>query len=324
MCLFPRLIENPKYKANKKNGGHVPPLPLDNNGNVDERVKYVPVGCGKCMQCKKQKSNEWKIRLLEEIKVKKNGKFITFTFSSESIKELDKDIDKTLTGYDRDNEMITLAMRRFLERWRKDNKKSVRHWFVSELGHGKFEHIHLHGILFTDKEPEYIANKWKYGIVWNGDEHKGYVNGKTINYMVKYVSKLDKEHEYYNPKILCSKGIGRTYRDEYKYKDHAFNDDVTNDYYKLDNGFKIANPIYYRNMLYSEEERETLWRLKLDKNERFVMGIKCKNDEHYYQLLKEAQIKNSKLGFGSSDINWNKRMYENQKRNIIRRQRLKN
>lgn len=323
MCLYPKLIINPKYIANEKNGGNVPPFPLDQFGNVDERVKYVPVGCGKCMQCKNKKSNEWRIRLLEEININRNGKFITLTFSTESLKDLDKDIDNTLIGYDRDNEIATLAIRRFLERWRKDNKKSVRHWFITELGHGKYEHLHLHGILFTDKDPDYIRNKWTYGIVWNGDEHNGYVNARTINYMVKYVSKIDALHEYYNPKIFCSKGIGKGYINNYKYNDHFFNNDKTQDFYRLDNGHKISNPIYYRNMLYNEEQREILWRNKLDKNERFVMGIKCKDDEHYYKLLENAQFENISLGYGNSNINWNKKMYENQKRNLIRRRRLK-
>jgi hypothetical protein len=316
-------MENPKYRANKKNGGVIPPLPLDEFGKPDERVKYVPIGCGRCMQCKKQKANEWKIRLLEEIKVNKNGKFITLTFSTESIKELDKAIEGDLSGYDRDNEMVTIAMRRFLERWRKFEKKSVRHWFVTELGHGKFEHIHLHGILFTDKEPKYITDRWGYGIVWNGDEHNGYVNNKTVNYMVKYVNKLDKEHEYYNPKILCSKGIGKYYEKDDKYNDHKYKGKNTEDTYRLDNGRKIANPIYYRNMLYNENERERLWLDKLDKDERWVMNIKAVDDEHYYKLLKSAQYMNMKLGYGNNEINWNKRMYENQKRNIIRKQRLK-
>ena len=48
MCLYPRLIKNPKYKPNKKNGGQVPPI-------LDSRVLAVPIGCGKCLECKKQK-----------------------------------------------------------------------------------------------------------------------------------------------------------------------------------------------------------------------------------------------------------------------------
>ena len=61
MCLYPRLIMNKKYTANKKNGGVIPRL-------TDSRAAQVPVGCGKCMECKKQKAREWKVRLSEECK----------------------------------------------------------------------------------------------------------------------------------------------------------------------------------------------------------------------------------------------------------------
>ena len=61
MCLYPKLIYNKKYTANKKNGGKIPPV-------SDERTRYVPVGCGKCIECMKQKKREWQVRLLEEIK----------------------------------------------------------------------------------------------------------------------------------------------------------------------------------------------------------------------------------------------------------------
>ena len=80
MCLYPKLIKNRKYIANKKNGGNIPPV-------TDLRVLMVPVGCGKCIECKKQKSREWSIRLQEEIRHINNGKFVTLTFSEESLVE---------------------------------------------------------------------------------------------------------------------------------------------------------------------------------------------------------------------------------------------
>ena len=50
MCLYPKLIKNKKYMSNKKNGGVIPAV-------SDERTLFVPVGCGKCIECLKQKSN---------------------------------------------------------------------------------------------------------------------------------------------------------------------------------------------------------------------------------------------------------------------------
>ena len=89
MCLYPTLIKNRKYVANKKNGGIPPPVP-------DERVKWVAVGCQQCIECRGQKAREWQVRLEEDIKHNKNGKFITFTFSNEAILHLKETIDKKM------------------------------------------------------------------------------------------------------------------------------------------------------------------------------------------------------------------------------------
>ena len=117
------MIKNPKYLPNKKNKNNPPEI-------TDERVKWVPVGCGNCMECREQKKREWQIRMNEEIKHDRTGKFITLTFSNE---ELDKLIQET--GIQESNAVATIAVRRFLERWRKKYKKSVKHFLITELGH---------------------------------------------------------------------------------------------------------------------------------------------------------------------------------------------
>ena len=74
MCLFPRLIDNPKYKATKKNGGVIPPF-------HDKRVLKIPIGCNKCIECRKKKSRDWSVRLMEELQNNnKKGYFVTLTF----------------------------------------------------------------------------------------------------------------------------------------------------------------------------------------------------------------------------------------------------
>ena len=119
MCLYPTILKNRKYTITKKDGGDVPAM-------NDPRTKYVPVGCGKCMECRNQKANSWRVRLMEDLKVHKNAKFLTFTFSDEHLEELDKEQFDDLKGYERDNEILSLAVRRFTERWRKQFGKSVR------------------------------------------------------------------------------------------------------------------------------------------------------------------------------------------------------
>ena len=87
MCLYPKLIRNRKYIANKKNEGKIPNL-------KDKRTQYVPIGCGKCMECMKQKAREWQVRLQEEIRENKNGKFITLSYTDESLEKLEKEINR--------------------------------------------------------------------------------------------------------------------------------------------------------------------------------------------------------------------------------------
>ena len=101
--------------------------------------------------------------------------------------------------------------------------------------------------------------------------------------------------------------------------------DNTNETYICRNGAKTALPIYYRNKIYSEEEREKLWISKLNKNERYILGTKIdisKGEENYYATLKEAQKLNNSLGYGSNEISWKAKQYEQERRNLKQLQRV--
>ena len=326
MCLYPTLIKNKKYQANKKNGGNIPAV-------SDKRVLYVPVACGKCMECKKKKSRDWQVRLLEDSKHIKNGKFVTFTFSNESISKLHKDLPiytnknkrkLELDGYDRDNAIAKLGVRRFLEKWRKKHKKSVRHWFITELGHEGTENIHLHGIIWTDHEED-IDKIWDYGFTWVQEKEKN-INESIVNYITKYINKVDFEHKEYNPIILCSKGIGAKYLETFNKSTNKYKKNETNEAYTTRSGHKIMLPIYYRNHIYNEEEREKLWLEKLDKETRYVGGEKIKIDkseENYYKTLEFYRNLNKQLGYGDNEINWDRKNYENERRNMLFKERTK-
>ena len=253
MCLYPKFIINKKYTATKKNNGNIPIL-------KDFRTKYVPVGCGNCMECKKQKARGWQVRLMEEIRINNTGKFVTFSFSDESLIHLETELNSNLAGYNLENKIATLAVRRFLERWRKQYKKSLRHWLVTELGQNNTERIHLHGILFTNETLETVRKTWKYGNInkWDKDWKNNYVTERTINYIVKYINKSDEIHKYYNPIILTSPGLGRNYINRPDSKLNKFNNDKTNEMYKTRSGIKLPLPIYYRNKLYTDDQKEQL------------------------------------------------------------------
>lgn len=352
MCLYPTIIQNPKYKPNKKNGGHVPPV-------LDERVKLVPIKCGNCIECRKQKAREWQVRLTEDIKTNNNGRFITLTFNTKSLKELNgyinnkayskineienrtnideihkakliqTEINKT-EGYGLDNCIATTGVRLFLERWRKKYKKSLRHWLVSELGHQNTEHVHLHGIIWcNDEQLEELENIWQYGYVWKGyiknDKLVNYVNEKTINYITKYITKIDQLHKFYKSTILTSAGIGKNYTRREDSKRNKFNNSNTNETYLCRNGMKINLPIYWRNKLYTEAEREALWLHKLDRQERYIMGnkISIKNgEEEYFKTLEHYQKINIELGYHDNSKQWERAEYEKQRRILIQQKRI--
>lgn len=297
MCLYPKIIINRKYTPTKKNGGRVPYM-------KDERTKYVAVGCGNCIECRKQIANGWRTRMLEEIKHNpKQAKFVTLTFTNESLEKLCKELQVTES-----NAIAGLAIRRFLERWRKQYKKSVKHWFITELGHEGTERIHLHGIMWTDESNEIIDQKWGYGYTYVGD----FCNEKTINYIVKYVTKIDQDHKKFRGQIFCSAGIGRNYLTTFNAQQNTYKGINTKETYTLNNGTKIGLPIYYRNHIYSEEEREKLWINRLDKGTRYVLGLKIEtweDDKTYWELLKTAQEKNKRLGYGDDSNLWKKEDY---------------
>ena len=308
------MMKNPKYKENKKNGGVIPPI-------NDKRVLVVPIGCGKCMECERKKMNGWRTRLLEDIKVNKNGRFITLTFSNESIKELGELTDRK--GYERDNAIATIGVRRFLERWRKEYGKSLRHFLITELGHNGTENIHIHGIIWTDEMPRTVAKMWKYGYMFPRADRENtwygnWVSGTTIGYIAKYITKRDFKHKSYKPVILTSAGIGRNYTETYNAKTNRYRGAETNETYMMANGKKASLPIYYRNKIYNDEEREKLWINKLDKGIRYINGnkVKAENITEVTKLLRYYQELNRELGYGDGRKDWEREEYENKMREL--------
>lgn len=311
MCLYPQLLKNKKYVPTKKNN-YNPPAPP-----ADQRVLYVPVGCQRCVECRKQKAREWSVRLQEEIRHNKNGKFVTLSFSNESLNKIYNALNTKATGYHLDNEIAVYAIRHFLELWRKHHKKSIRHWLTTELGQNNTERIHIHGMLFTDK-PKEIEKIWKYGNVFIGET----CNEATVNYIVKYLHKADPLHKEYIPKLCVSPGIGSGYLHRADSSINVYKENSeTKETYTTRQGLKLPLPIYYRNKIYNEEEREKLWVQKLDKNLRYVMGQKIdisttEGEQDYFRILREAQIKNLKMGYNGDRENWEERKYEIERRKL--------
>lgn len=317
MCLYPLRIVNKKYTVTEKNGGVIPTPPIigtDANGDpiYDERVLFVNVPCGKCIECRKKKARNWAIRLNEELPQYQYKYMVTLTFTDKAMSEI---IGK-VPNIDDDNTLPTYGIRHMLERWRKDHKKSLRHFFITELGHEGTERIHAHGIIFSDEPLEFkeIERKkggimaewqyWKYGHVFVGD----YVNERTINYITKYITKIDSDHPTFEGLVLCSPGMGKAFKESGIAKLYKYTPGQSKLTYALKNGLKMPLPTYYKNYFYNEEERELIWRETMDKEVTFINGLKFAN-RTYNDLdgvIRTQQEYNLFLGYGDNSIKWKK------------------
>lgn len=265
MCLYPTFIKNPKYKPNKKNKGKPPVC-------RDRRLYYIPTKCGCCIECRKEKQREWRVRLEEELR-SNYGYFITLTISPEGIEDLEK---KTgLKWKENPNEIATKGLRLFLERVRKDTGKSMRHWCVTELG-GDNDRIHLHGIFFGQRSAELIKKHWKYGFIFIGQ----YCNSRSVNYMTKYMLKVDVKHKEFKQIVLASPGIGSGYFDRLDWQWQKQNyGKIEVATYTFRNGTKMAMPKYYKDKLFTEQERNKMWINNLNRGILWIYGEKVKADD---------------------------------------------
>ena len=184
MCLYPSIIENPKYAKSNEN----------RKGIKDYRLRWIQIPCGHCEECRRAKANEWRVRLMEEIKSNpKNIIFATLTFSEESLKRLEYDEKEP-------NKAPQKAINLFRKRWWKKYKAPLKHWLITELGHDNTKRVHLHGIIWTELTEEQFEKEWEYGWVYFGYE----VNDRTINYIIKDITYRDWETDRKSTRLNSS------------------------------------------------------------------------------------------------------------------------
>jgi hypothetical protein len=168
--------------------------------------KYIAIRCEECFRCRLNKVYQWNDRLINEIESDDTKQFVTMYINEKSIEELKKVANKKKiepTQYKLFNQIATIAIRRYLEIWRKKTGTSVKHWFTTELTNSETNKIKIHGIIFS-KDRKQIITSWKYGNVMFAD----YINIKSIIKLLKYLCNTNPKTKYYKPIVLCSPKIG--------------------------------------------------------------------------------------------------------------------
>lgn len=211
----------------------------------------LEVPCGYCHSCQKSYNNQYRIRLLYELRKYPSGTclFVTLTFDDDNLKKFSRDTNK--------------AVRLFLDRLRKDYGKQIRHWFVCEFGTLRGR-PHYHGILFNVPQAlidgydsdvpghhPLLASRWKYGFVF-----VGYVSDETCSYITKYVTKSINGDKV-RPRIVSSFGIGSNYFGTEESSLHKLGNQRYQPFMVL-NGFQQAMPRYYYNKIFSDVDKQNM------------------------------------------------------------------
>lgn len=233
------------------------------------------VPCGKCFECLALRRNSWAFRLHHQSLVSDTTYFITLTYgvNNESGSTWGTDEPRTPNGH---GTLSKIDVQLFLKRLRKRQKtyfpdaKPIKYYACGEYG---TLHLrpHYHLIMFN-LEPfyalrsEFVAkNIWTHGKVDIVPS-----NLSTINYTVGYVMKgswkpfADSECNFdeltgeilsddRQPEFgMMSKNLGLSYLDEATWDYHL---DRMIGYVEAPNGALLAMPRYYRDKIFSKEEK---------------------------------------------------------------------
>lgn len=198
---------------------------------VRKDVEYIPVPCGKCVECLSQYSEIWSFRIMREVKLHKQSCMITLTYANAPSSGVQK----------RDFQLFMKSLRKSLE------PLKIRFFVSGEYG-AKFSRPHYHVIVFGWFPPDVtyffsrnghavyksdkVAKLWKRGYISVED-----VTLESAKYCAKYLQKLQKLPVGLNPPFTLMSnrpGIG--------FNEHDF------DYLKTDKlyfrGKYISTPRY--------------------------------------------------------------------------------
>lgn len=255
-------------------------------------AKAFSVPCGQCMGCRVARAQEWKVRLVHEMKSHSAASFLTLTFSDQYLPE--------------DYSVSTRDVQLFLKRYRKWlGHERIKYFACGEYG-GKTLRPHYHlailGHEFADLQP--IARTKKGHIVYQsqklqelwpfGKADVGNLTPASAGYIAGYITKKitgDRAAEHYSrihpltgqlcqvtPEFLVmSKGIGQAWFDQYKA------DAFPSDFVIVD-GKRMPVPRYYSKKL---EEAELA---KLKQSRKGKASLHADNNTDRRLLVREESL----------------------------------
>jgi len=214
-------------------------LPRPNGRGSRDRI-VVP--CGKCPACLANRRDEWITRLVEEAKDHDKMIFLTLTYE-----------DNNLTYGETSPTLVKSDVQKFLKRFRKKIGRKIRYYCVGEYGTSTYR-PHYHFIMFNVDDTDYDSLLSSWGL---GHIEIGSVTIRSISYVCKFhVNKSSAPRGTMPSFTLMSTkpAIGASYVTRMADYHSA---SVDRAYYS-DYNIKKHLPRYFKNKLYSKEEREEI------------------------------------------------------------------
>lgn len=205
--------------------------------------------CGKCPNCLKRRVSGWSFRLMQEYlsPFTYMASFITLTY------------DNNCVPISRNGFMVLSKkhLQDFFKRLRyyhEAYESKIRYYACGEYG-GTTRRPHYHIIAYNTK-PELVEKAWTFGSI-----HIGELTEASVGYTLKYITKPWKPMHSNDDRLpafpLMSKGLGKNYLSDEMLLWH--NEDLDNRMYlNLKEGKKCAMPRYYKDKIYSLEERKRI------------------------------------------------------------------
>lgn len=273
--------------------------------NFDKRI-YLP--CGKCEACRNADSRQWRIRLKEEFYNSENAFFLTLTYDDSTLPY------KVCTDYygkskyvpvvnKRDIQLFIKKLRFRFEEYYKKRGLSLKYFLVSEYGPTNFR-PHYHCILFnlpvlsSIPQVNIVQITKEIQKIWNNGFIKlDKCNENRIGYCTKYMSCETIIPEYLpKPFRLISKGIGKVYLT--KSERILWHKKDLNNYYP-DGNFKCKLPRYYKDKIFSEDEKVMI---------RQLNSIRISKDNNHAKFMNMSEDDFNKF---KTSIDKFKRDYKN-------------
>lgn len=209
----------------------------------------VPVPCGKCPLCKQRRVNQWVFRLMEEEKRCTSSYFVTLTYDTKHV-PITENSFMTLRKSDFQN---------FMKRLRKLCPGSnIKYYAAGEYG-SKTNRPHYHAIIFNCPDSALFQQAWTLDSSPLGHVDVGTVTSDSVAYTLKYIDKSVWQRKHTRddrvPEFsLMSKGLGVSYLSPAVVNYHRRNMSIL--YLTKLSGHRVAMPRYYRNKIWSEQERK--------------------------------------------------------------------